>query len=52
MSILSPAQEMGEAVQGIWHHHLGRVSPGFGVRTGAEVSLLGCAMCDASVRHI
>lgn len=35
MAILSPAQEMVEAVKGTWHHHLGRVSLGFGVNTGA-----------------
>lgn len=35
MSILSPAEEMVEAVQGTWHHHLGHVSLGLGVKRGA-----------------
>lgn len=48
MSILSPAEEMGEAVQGTWHRHWGRVSLGF---WGAEVSP-GVYRCDASVGRV
>lgn len=39
MSILSLAEEMVEALQGTWHHHLDHDSLGFGVKMGALRSL-------------
>lgn len=38
-SILNPVKEMGEAMQGAWHHRMSLISLGFRVKMDAQRSV-------------